>query len=145
MTQNIKYNMTQNVTQNIKENKINNTKYHTKCQKHFEHFQCSQFSLEIILKVFVHNFCTFCGFYILADVLKHGNKKLLLPHSAQIWILNPSCALMRARVGYKIRFDQPTHPQLASSSHGLAFLSLTCPQLNCQPSSTFISECGTPS
>ena len=35
---------------------------------------------------------------------------LVLPHSAQTWILNPSCALMRARVGYKIRFDQPTHP-----------------------------------
>ena len=35
----------------------------------------------------------------------------LLPHSAPTWILNPSCALMRARVGYKIRFDQPTtHP-----------------------------------
>ena len=34
----------------------------------------------------------------------------ILPHSARTWILNPSCALMRARVGSKIRFDQPTHP-----------------------------------
>ena len=35
----------------------------------------------------------------------------LLPHSAPTWILNPSWALMRARVGSKIRFDQPTtHP-----------------------------------
>ena len=34
----------------------------------------------------------------------------LLPHSAQTWILNPSCALMRAKAGAKIRFDQPTHP-----------------------------------
>ena len=34
---------------------------------------------------------------------------VLLPHLARTWILNPSCALMRARVGYKIRFDQPIH------------------------------------
>ena len=34
-----------------------------------------------------------------------------LPHSAPTWILNQSWALMRARVGSKIRFDQPTtHP-----------------------------------
>ena len=35
-----------------------------------------------------------------------------LPHSARTWILNPNCALMRARVGYKIRFDQPTYPPI---------------------------------
>ena len=35
---------------------------------------------------------------------------IILPHSARTWILNPSYALMRARVGSKIRFDQPTHP-----------------------------------
>ena len=33
-----------------------------------------------------------------------------LPHSAQFWILNPNWALRRARVGFKIRFDQPTRP-----------------------------------
>ena len=32
-----------------------------------------------------------------------------MPHSAQTWILNPSYALMTARVVYKITFDQPTH------------------------------------
>ena len=31
-------------------------------------------------------------------------------HHVIFWILNPSCALMKARVGSKIRFDQPTHP-----------------------------------
>ena len=33
----------------------------------------------------------------------------MLPHSAPTWILNPSRALLRARVGSKITFDQPTH------------------------------------
>ena len=32
----------------------------------------------------------------------------LLPHSARTWILNPSWAPMRARVGSKIIFDPPT-------------------------------------
>ena len=31
-----------------------------------------------------------------------SHKGLILPHSARTWILNPSCALMRARVGSKI-------------------------------------------
>ena len=39
-----------------------------------------------------------------------GGLSLFLPHSARTWILNQSCALMRARVGYKIRFDKATHP-----------------------------------
>ena len=37
---------------------------------------------------------------------------IFLPHSARNWILNWSCALMRSRVGFKIRFDQPTDPPI---------------------------------
>ena len=41
----------------------------------------------------------------------HSNRELqFLPHSAPTWILNPSCGLMRARVGSKIKFATPTHP-----------------------------------
>ena len=42
----------------------------------------------------------------------------MLPHSSQTSILNPSCALMRARVDYKIRFDHPVH--LIGSATGKA-------------------------
>ena len=41
-------------------------------------------------------------------IVKIFYTKWILPHSAQTWILNPSWALMRARVGYKICFE-PTH------------------------------------
>ena len=45
----------------------------------------------------------------------------LLPHSASTWILKPSWALMRARVGSKIRFDQPTPHLPAPQSIGSNF------------------------
>ena len=40
-----------------------------------------------------------------------------LPYSARTWILNPNRALMRARVGSKIKFDQLTHRLCKQPTH----------------------------
>ena len=74
---------------------------------------------------------------------------IILPHSARTWILNPSYALMRARVGSKIRFDQPTHPP-PPGSWICSYNIVQCPHPNCSrnlcgvPTLTSIGMCGVP-